>query len=111
MEPRSTRASGLACDASARRGRRSLAVGGWAALLCGQASTARRGRTASGRRGRSAGATVGRVAGAGGNVWRQTDEQAGVDLDRARERKRENRGGGAVLNIQFSAAVSGGRRK
>jgi hypothetical protein len=68
MEPRSIRASGLACSASARRGRRGcerrgLVVGGRAALLC-RRTTTRRGGGGGGRRGRSTGRVQHGAAGA-----------------------------------------------
>jgi hypothetical protein len=92
MEPRSTRASGLACGASARRGRRGcewrgrhgLAVGGRAALLCGRASTARR-RVSTAQHGRGPWADRGRPAGAAG----EGDCRAG---GRGRRRRRAANG-------------------
>jgi hypothetical protein len=82
MEPRSIRASGLACGASARRGRRGcerrgrhgLAVGGRAVLPCGRTSTRRGGggrRGTTARRGWPARANRGRPAGADGGGGRR----------------------------------------
>jgi hypothetical protein len=115
MEPRSIRASGLACDASARRGRRGcerrgLAVGGRAALPCGRTSTRRGGGPRRGRggwRGRTAGAIGGRPRRGGGGGRRGRTARSG---GRAASTARRGRPARATVGRVAGAGGDGGGR-